>query len=260
MSTPTAAELRSVVHPEGLLDRRSGEHWAGRIYMRQISLQVTRRIVGTRVTPNGLTYLMILAGIAAGAALILPGIAGPLAALVLVQLYLLLDCIDGEVARWRRQTSVTGVYLDRVGHYLSEAALLSGAGLHAAGVLDGGGFNGYATLGVVAALGAILIKSETDLVDGARAKSGLPPVQDAAAVPRSSGAASLRKIVASLKFHRLVGAVEASIFLLLAGVLDLVLDDGGLLYSRIAVTALAAIALLQTVLHLVSVLMSSRLR
>ena len=35
---PSVAELRPVVHPEGVKDRRSGEHWAGRIYMREISL------------------------------------------------------------------------------------------------------------------------------------------------------------------------------------------------------------------------------
>ncbi|MEU8135412.1 CDP-alcohol phosphatidyltransferase family protein [Streptodolium elevatio] len=259
MSMPSVAELRTVVHPAGLLDRRSGEHWAGRLYMRRISVRITRVLVGTRISPNQLTYLMILAGIAAGASLMLPGLAGPVVAVVLVQVYLLLDCVDGEVARWRRQTSVTGVYLDRVGHYLSEAALLTGAGLHAAGILDGGHLDGWAYLGVVAALGAILIKSETDLVDGARARAGLPIVNDGAAVPRSSGAASLRKVAASLKFHRLVGAVEASLFLLVAGVADAVRGEG-LAFSRAAVAVLAAIALLQTVLHLVSVLLSSRLR
>src|SRR5690349_19598792 len=98
MSTPTAAELRAVCHPAGLLDRRSGEHWAGRLYMRRISLQLTRHLVGTRITPNQLTYLMIVAGVGAGAVLVLPGLAGPLLAAILIQVYLLLDCVDGEVA------------------------------------------------------------------------------------------------------------------------------------------------------------------
>ncbi|WP_345677194.1 CDP-alcohol phosphatidyltransferase family protein [Yinghuangia aomiensis] len=258
MSTPTAAELRAVCHPEGLLDRRSGEHWAGRLYMRQISLQITRRVVGTRITPNQLTYLMIVAGIAAGAALTIPGLAGPVLAAVLIQVYLLLDCVDGEVARWRRQTSVTGVYLDRVGHYLSEAALLVGAGLHASDVFGDGGVRGWAFLGAIAALGAILIKSETDLVDVSRARSGLAPVQDAASVPRSTGAAKARKVAASLKFHRLVGGVEASLLLLVAGIFDAV--HGDLLFSRIAVAVLAGVAVLQTALHLASILLSSRLK
>ena len=128
MPKPSLAELRPVVHPGGLKDRRSGEHWAGRIYMREISLRCTRLLVNTRITPNQYTGLMIVAGVAAGAALLIPGLAGAVAGALLIQVYLLLDCVDGELARWRQQTSITGVYLDRVGHYLSEAALLVGFG------------------------------------------------------------------------------------------------------------------------------------
>ena len=44
-------------------DRRSGEHWAGRLYMREISLRWTRHLVNSRITPNQLTYLMVVAGV-----------------------------------------------------------------------------------------------------------------------------------------------------------------------------------------------------
>jgi phosphatidylglycerophosphate synthase len=242
-------------------DRRSGEHWAGRLYMREISLRWTRHLVGTRITPNQLTYLMVLAGVAAGAVLLVPGVAGALAAALLIQLYLLLDCVDGEVARWRAQTSVTGVYLDRVGHYLAEAALLTGFGVRAADVFATEGPAAdwlWAFLGTVAALGAILIKAETDLVDVARTRAGLPAVKDEAAVPRSSGLALARRAAAALKFHRLVGGVEASLLILLVALADLARGD--LFFTRLGVAVLAAIAVLQTLLHLVSVLASSRLR
>ncbi|TDC76239.1 CDP-alcohol phosphatidyltransferase family protein [Streptomyces hainanensis] len=261
MSKPSVAELRPVVHPAGVKDRRSGEHWAGRLYMREISLRWTRHLVGSRVTPNQLTYLMVVAGVAAGAALLVPGLAGALLAALLIQLYLLLDCVDGEVARWRAQTSVTGVYLDRIGHYLAEAALLVGFGVRAADVLaqQGPAPNWlWAFLGTVAALGAILIKAETDLVDVARTRSGLAAVRDEAAVPRSSGVALARRAAAALKFHRLVGGVEASLLILLVGVLDMVRGD--LFFTRFGVALLAGIAVLQTLLHLVSILASSRLR
>ncbi|WP_340556550.1 CDP-alcohol phosphatidyltransferase family protein [Streptomyces sp. GSL17-111] len=260
MPKPSVAELRPVVHPEGVKDRRSGEHWAGRLYMREISLRCDRYLVNTRITPNQLTYLMVVAGVLAGAALLIPGLTGAVLAALLVQLYLLLDCVDGEIARWRKQTSVTGVYLDRVGHYLAEAALLTGFGLRAADLFgtDGEANWMWAFLGGMAALGAILIKAETDLVDVARARSGLPAVQDAAAVPRSSGLAVARRAAAALKFHRLVGGVEASLFILLVALVDFAV--GGLFWTRLGVAVLAAVAVLQTVLHLVSVLASSRLR
>lgn len=261
MQKPSVAELRPVVHPEGVKDRRSGEHWAGRLYMREISLRCDRYLVNTRITPNQLTYLMVVAGLAAGAALLVPGLTGALLGAVLIQLYLLLDCVDGEVARWRKQTSITGVYLDRIGHYLCEAALLVGFGVRAADVFhqEGAGTQWmWAFLGTVAALGAILIKAETDLVDVARGRSGLPAVKDEAAVPRSSGLAVARRAAAALKFHRLVGGVEASLFILAVAIADSV--AGGLFFTRLGVAVLAAVAVLQTVLHLVSILASSRLR
>lgn len=251
------------MHPEGVKDRRSGEHWAGRLYMREVSLRVDRYLVGTRITPNQLTYLMVVAGVLAGAALLVPGLPGALLGAVLIQVYLLLDCVDGEIARWRGQTSVTGVYLDRVGHYLAEAALLVGFGLRGAD-LWGNGSTGspqwlWAFLGTLAALGAVLIKAETDLVDVARARSGLPAARDEAAVPRSSGLALARRAAAALKFHRLIGGVEASLFILLVAVGDLI-AGGGLFWTRLGIVVLAGIALLQTLLHLVSILASSRLR
>ncbi|MFI6697967.1 CDP-alcohol phosphatidyltransferase family protein [Streptomyces sp. NPDC050509] len=261
MPRPSVAELRPVVHPEGVKDRRSGEHWAGRLYMREISLHIDPYLVNTRITPNQLTYLMVVVGIAGGAALLLPGLPGAILAVVLFQIYLLLDCVDGEVARWRGQTSITGVYLDRIGHYLCEAALLVGFGVRGADVFHQNGTSTnwlWAFLGTLAALGAILIKAETDLVDVARQRSGLPAVKDEASVPRSSGLALARRAAAMLKFHRLVGGIEASLFILVVAILDQV--NGDLFFSRLGIAVLAGIALLQTLLHLVSILASSRLR
>ncbi|MFI6283972.1 CDP-alcohol phosphatidyltransferase family protein [Streptomyces sp. NPDC051018] len=259
MPRPSVAELRPVVHPEGVKDRRSGEHWAGRLYMREISLHIDPYLVNTRITPNQLTYLMVVVGVIGGATLLIPGLTGAIVTVVLFQIYLLLDCVDGEVARWRKQTSITGVYLDRIGHYLCEAALLVGFGVRGADVFGGGRAEWlWAFLGTVAALGAILIKAETDLVDVARQRSGLPAVKDEASVPRSSGLALARRAAAALKFHRLVGGIEASLFILVAAVLDTVRGD--LFFTRLGIAILAGIAVVQTLLHLVSILASSRLR
>jgi phosphatidylglycerophosphate synthase len=234
--------------------------------MREISLRTTRHLLNSPLSANQYTGLMIVAGMASGAALLVPGLAGALLGAMLMQIYLLLDCVDGELARYRKQTSITGVYLDRVGHYLSEAALLVGFGLRCADLFhkDGGTTQwGWAFLGALAALGAILIKAETDLVDVARARSGLAAVADEASVPRSSGLALARRAAAALKFHRLVGGIEASLLILAAGIADRAFHTaahGDLLFSRSAVVLLAAVAVLQTVLHLVSILASSRLR
>ncbi|GAA3083266.1 CDP-alcohol phosphatidyltransferase family protein [Streptomyces roseofulvus] len=240
-------------------DRRSGEHWGGRLYMREISLRITRQLANTRVTPNQLTYLMTLAGVLAAPALLVPGVAGAVLGVVAVQLYLLLDCVDGELARWKKQYSLAGVYLDRVGAYLCDAAVLVGFGLRAADLWGEGGADWlWAFLGTLAALGAILIKAETDLVGVARHQNGMPPVKEAASEPRSSGMALARRAAAALKFHRLILGIEASLLILVLAVVDQMRGD--LFFSRLGVAVLAGIALLQTLLHLVSVLASSRLK
>lgn len=111
----------------------------------------------------------------------MPGITGAVLGVVCVQMYLLLDCVDGEIARWKKQYSLGGVYLDRVGAYLTDAAVLVGFGLRAADLWGTGRIDWlWAFLGTLAALGAILIKAETDLVGVARHQGGLPPVKESA--------------------------------------------------------------------------------
>jgi phosphatidylglycerophosphate synthase len=254
MSTPTLDELRQVVQPPEKMHRRNGEHWAGLLYMRWISLRCTRLLVNSPITANGYTYLMIVAGIGAGGALLISGPLGAILGALLIQIYLLLDCVDGELARWRRQTSITGVYLDRVGHYVCEAAFLVGLGFRANALHAGP----WAVLGFAAALGVILVKSETDLVDVARTRSGLPAAGDDAIVPRSEGAARARSLASAFKIHRLIGGVEASLLVLAAGIADAVAHNQP--FTKAVVAGLAVIALAMVFLHFVSIVLSSRLK
>lgn len=227
--------------------------------MREVSLRIDRHLVNTRITPNQVTYVMTAAAVLALPALLVPGILGAVLGVVMVQLYLLLDCVDGEIARWKKQYSMTGVYMDRVAAYLCDAAVLVGFGLRAADLWGSGRIDWlWAFLGTLAALGAILIKAETDLVGVARHQQGLPPVKETASEPRSSGMALARRAAGALKFHRLILGIEASLLILLLAILDTVRDD--LFFSRLGVAVLAGIAVVQTLLHLVSILASSRLR
>jgi phosphatidylglycerophosphate synthase len=276
MSTPTGAEvdpeaerptrrnakvseIKRHSHPPGLKERRNEEHWAGRLYMRDVSPYFTWLFLRLGFSANQLTYLMLISGIAAGVvAALWSGLAGAIVTAVVVQLYLLLDCSDGEVARFTRQTSITGVYLDRLGHYFSEVSLLVGLGFRAQDALENGG---WVELGLIAALGAALIKAETDNVVVARAKSGNPvdpPGGDGAARPRSTGLALARQAAAMLRFHRIIGAVELSLLILAAAVIDQL--AGNLTATRVLTVAVAIVAAVQTVLHFVSIVASRRLR
>jgi phosphatidylglycerophosphate synthase len=254
MSGPSVAELRRVAQPAGTMERESGEHWAGSLYMRKVSPYLTWLLAKTPITPNQATGLMIVSGLVGAVVLALPGLWAAVLAALLVQLYLLLDCSDGELARWTGRTSITGVYLDRVGHYVCEAALLIGLGWRASETLP----DWYTVLGFATAVGAILIKAETDLVDVARARAGMPAAAESSAGQMRSGLLALgRRVVGATKFHRLVQAVELSILAVVAAVVDLLVGDT--LGTRVLLVICFVAAVLQTVLHLVSILASRRL-
>jgi phosphatidylglycerophosphate synthase len=256
-SRPSLAELRAVAQPATVVGRRSAEHWAGRLYMRRVSAHVTRLLVPVPVTPNQLTVLMIVVGVLAAAVLAWPGLTTALTALVLVQVYLLLDCVDGELARWREVTGAAGVYLDRLGHHVVESAIVIGLGLRAAGG-PGADASWWATGGAVAAVLVVLGKLESDLVAVARAGAGLPVAAERDPTSAVAPVARLRRLFAVLPLHRLVGAVELSLLLVVAAVVDA--STGSLVGSRTLLVATAAVGAVVAIGHPITILTSQRLR
>ncbi len=201
---------------------------------------------------------MIVVGVIAAAVLSVPGIWTAIAVVLLIQLQILLDCSDGELARWREQYSPAGIYLDRFGHYLTETLLPIGLGIRADGGWDSIG--GYTTLGLVAAVLALLVRTESALVAVARLEAGKPPADDTAAVaaPRASGLARLRRAAGLFPFFRAFVAIEASLLALAAAVIDAFSDGNPA--TRALVVALVPVAAITAVGHLVAILASSRLR
>ena len=226
--------------------------------MRRLSPHVTRLMLPTALTPNGVTWLMIASGIAAAAVLTLPGVLPALAALLLIQAQLLFDCCDGELARWRDQRSPVGVYLDRLGHYVTESALPIGLGIRADGGWDSIG--GWTTLGLVVAVLVLLVKSETVLVHVARQESGKGAVEDteAVAAPRGGLLRRARRALAFLPFFRAFVAVEATALALLAALVDLAVGDLGA--TRGLLVALVPVAAVTAAGHLAAILASERLK
>jgi len=258
MSGPDLAQLRAVCQPADVMGRYNAEHWAGALYMRRLSLRLTWAVVRTPLTANGVTWLMVVSGWLAAAALLAPGVGGALLAVLLTQNQILLDCSDGEVARWRRTFSPAGVYLDRIGHYTTEALLPIGLGIRAQGELTLSG--GWVTAGFAVAVLVLLNKAETDLVHVARAFAGLPKLDDSQAVaaPTRSGLARLRSWAGHLPFYRAFVAVELSLLVLAAALGDLV--TGGLTVTRLLLAVLLPLAAVTAAGHLLAVLTSRRLR
>jgi phosphatidylglycerophosphate synthase len=243
---PTVAELRAATQPASIFERNSGEHWAGKLYMRRLSPYVTRLLLRTPISANGVTWLMILCGVAAAGVLALPGLLPAIGAVLLIQLQLLFDCCDGEVARWRDQKSLLGVYLDRIGHWVTDAALPIAIGIRADG-------DEYVVLGLVAAVLVLFIMGESALVTVARAEAGLPPALDtrAVAAPRVTGLRRARRVVGYVPFFRAFVAVEATLLALVAEIAGL---------TEEWVVALVVIGAITALGHLLAIVTSDRLR
>ncbi len=254
---PSLAEVRATGQPPEVLARLNDEHWAGRLYMRRFSPYATLVFARLGWSPNAVTVAFIVSGVAAGLLAAVPGLAAAVGVALLIQLYLLFDCSDGELARYTGRFSATGVYLDRMGHYLAEAVLLAGLGVRAQGHFSLAG--GYVSAGLAAAICATLIKAETDGVTVARASAGLAaPHDDAALAPRSQGLALARRLAAALRLHRIIQAVELSLLILVAAIADAA--AGNLTATRVLTVVALAVGVLMTVAHLVAVVASRRLR
>ncbi len=225
-SRPTVEQLRAVVHPPEVTDRANAEHWTSATYLRRVSVYVTALLVRTPISANGVTVLMIIAGFLAGPALLIPGIWGPLAAVLLTQLQMLLDCSDGEVARWRRTSSPRGIFLDQIGHFAAEGSIGLFLGLRAAGFVGGAEPDlarswFFAFVGAVLMAGIWLNKSLNLMVVLARVNAGLdklPDVPGTRAVPPSSLLGKIRQGARFIPFHRLYHSIELSLLTLAVAV------------------------------------------
>jgi len=255
---PSITELRVRTQPDSIFLRNSGEHWAGKLYMRRLSPYLTRLLIPTRITPNAVTAFMIAVGLVAAAVLTLPGWWPPVLVVLLIQCQLLLDCSDGELARWRGVSSPVGIYLDRMAHNITEAALPVALAIRADG--GWGSIGGWTDLGLLTAMLVLLTRVESALVYVARAEAGLPVVQDtkAVAAPRQAGLARLRRWLSFAPFFRAFVAIEFSFLALAAAIGDEIV--GGLGATRVLVVVLVPVAALIAVGRLAAILSSQRLR
>jgi phosphatidylglycerophosphate synthase len=97
--------------------------------VRKVSRAITWRLLPTGVAPNTVTVISLLLGLLTA---VLCGIGGwPLlvVAAVLLQVSLVLDCVDGEIARYTRRFSPLGAWLDVSGDRLKENGVYAGLAL-----------------------------------------------------------------------------------------------------------------------------------
>ena len=248
---PTIAQIREISQPVSVTGRSTSEHWIADLYLRKLSPYLTRILLRTSISANGVTWLMIVVGASIGPALLIQGWVGIALALFLSQLQMLIDCCDGEVARWRNTKSPMGIFLDKLGHYLAECLLPLCLGLRLAGwPTEPITSSIYPYFGALLAILVIINKGLNDAVHVARAFSGLNKIQDTKGInlPIKGILRSIRKVFKYLPAQRMFHSVEFTIFIAIFGSFGQ------------ALTIALGIAIFVTLGHITAIATSSKLR
>ena len=253
------AKLREVTQPDSVRGRANSEHWVADLYLRKLSPYLTRILLRLNFSPNAVTWLMILSGISAGLSLLIPGLTGVVLALVLGQLQMLFDCCDGEIARWKKKFSPTGIFLDKLGHYLTEAIIAITLGLRIARWPEKEiTSTNLPFIGATFALVVILNKVLNDAVHVSRYFGGLPKLEDRKSASNSkvSLISFVKRLFNFLPVHRMFHSVEMTIWIFILSIFDEIFG-WKLLFNIFHF--IIPIATFVFVGHLISILTSSKL-
>lgn len=107
-----------------------GDTWYNTLFVRHFSIYIAWLFVRIGISANTTTFFMILLGLV-GVAMCVPHILWlNIMGVFLLMLAEVFDCVDGEIARWTKKSSLKGLYLDLVSHVLCNAPLSIMCGLH----------------------------------------------------------------------------------------------------------------------------------
>lgn len=156
------AELRNICQTTAKKDR---SNWYMRHVSRFFSIYLTRILLPTPATPNQVSFAMIVVGVAASILFVYSSREMFLCAALLLQAWYILDCSDGEVARYRqyqkkaeivtdkRNSPMAGSYYDMMNHYIINflVPMMLGYGLF---LIDGNFI--WLNLGIAGSLGQVM--------------------------------------------------------------------------------------------------------
>jgi phosphatidylglycerophosphate synthase len=145
-----------------------------RLVMPRLSVRVTRWVVSySNVSPNQITVVSLLVGLASAASFASLSPLVVLAGLLAYHLHVLLDYVDGEVARCKNLQSVKGAYFDLITDRITFPLMIFCAGLGVWRQLES---PIHLIVGFVATFGLLLDKFVVDC--WYRANTGAQEIED----------------------------------------------------------------------------------
>jgi len=119
------SELRNIVQKP---DYKKKGNWMARNITRDMALPVSWVLLHTPITANQVTFLSLLTALAGCYMFSTGSVYLFLLGAVLLQVWYLLDHVDGHIARYRGQSGLTGMYLDFLTHYIVHMGIFWGIG------------------------------------------------------------------------------------------------------------------------------------
>lgn len=158
---------------------RAGDGFYSTFVVRRLSRPLTGVAVRLGLAPNTVTLVSLAIGLAAAWLLTGDGVAVRVLGAVLLQLSLVVDCVDGEVARYTRRFTPLGAWLDGVGDRVKEYAVLAALAVAATrAAAEGAGGDagaGGPWLLAVTAMALMTYRHVADHHFTERVRAGTPP-------------------------------------------------------------------------------------
>ena len=98
-------------------------------FYRPLAFILVKIIYPTRITPNQLTVVSIIFGVAAGFVYAMGSSIALLYGAVLFMLYNIFDCSDGQLARLKKNGTHAGRIIDGIADYITAIAVFTGLGI-----------------------------------------------------------------------------------------------------------------------------------
>lgn len=118
-SIPSIKSLR-----EKAAKKQTEQHWNRLI--RKASIYITWLLLHTPISANGVTFLFLLSGLVGGAVFVLGTHAAWIVGTLFIWLSIFFDFSDGEVARFRQESSWFGDYFEETVHAVLLIAMYTG--------------------------------------------------------------------------------------------------------------------------------------
>ena len=116
---------------------------------RKISIYFTWVLIHLKASGNTISLSMLITGIIASLFFTLGNYSGYIIAVLLLQIWYILDHVDGELARYWKKTSAKGIFIDKLNHHIVHPLIFLFLGIGLYRQLDNpltlilGGFTAY---------------------------------------------------------------------------------------------------------------------